>query len=82
MAPEWDVAVSIVTNANDGLSIPWIDGALQIMNAFALTDLRHLRPGRRAQIVEMIGSGLENLRKRSATKIHILLTFPQFVPIL
>jgi CubicO group peptidase (beta-lactamase class C family) len=36
VAPEWDVAVSIVTNANDGLSIPWIDGALQIMNAFAL----------------------------------------------
>ena len=36
VAPEWDVAISIVTNANDGLANPWIDGALHIMNAFAL----------------------------------------------
>jgi CubicO group peptidase (beta-lactamase class C family) len=36
VAPEWDVAVSIVTNANDGLANQWIDGALHIMNAFAL----------------------------------------------
>ena len=57
--------------------VSWREGSNQTP-----TDLRHLRPGRRAQIVEMIGSGLENLRKRSATEIHILLTFPQFVPIL
>jgi CubicO group peptidase (beta-lactamase class C family) len=36
VAPEWDVAISIVTNANDGLANQWIDGALHIMNAFAL----------------------------------------------
>lgn len=36
VVPEWDVAVSIVTNANDGLANPWIDGALHIMNAFAV----------------------------------------------
>ena len=36
VAPEWEVAISIVTNANDGLANPWIDGSLQIMNAFAL----------------------------------------------
>jgi CubicO group peptidase (beta-lactamase class C family) len=35
VAPEWDVAISIVANANDGLSNPWIDGALHILNAFA-----------------------------------------------
>jgi CubicO group peptidase (beta-lactamase class C family) len=36
VVPEWDVAVSIVTNANDGLANQWIDGALHIMIAFAL----------------------------------------------
>jgi putative membrane protein len=34
---------------------------------WALTDLRHLRPECRAQIVEMIGSGAADLRKRGAT---------------
>ncbi len=35
VVPEWDVAVSIVTNAIDGLANQWSDGALHIMNAFA-----------------------------------------------
>jgi CubicO group peptidase (beta-lactamase class C family) len=35
VAPEWELAISIVTNANDGLANQWIDGALHVMNAFA-----------------------------------------------
>jgi CubicO group peptidase (beta-lactamase class C family) len=35
VVPDWDVAVSIATNANDGLANQWIDGALHIMSAFA-----------------------------------------------
>lgn len=35
VVPEWDVAVSIVMIANNGLPNAWIDGALHIMNAFA-----------------------------------------------
>jgi CubicO group peptidase (beta-lactamase class C family) len=35
VAPEWELAISIGTNANDGLANQWIDGALHIMNAFA-----------------------------------------------
>src|SRR5277367_5317230 len=47
-----------------------------LRRARSLTDLRHLRPECRAQIVEMIGSGVADLRKRSATKVHISVDFP------
>jgi CubicO group peptidase (beta-lactamase class C family) len=35
VVPEWGVAVSIVTNAIDGLANAWSDGALHILAAFA-----------------------------------------------
>src|SRR5277367_6034641 len=39
-------------------------------------DLRHLRPECRAQIVEMIGLGAADLRKRGATELRISIDFP------
>ncbi len=35
VVPDWDVTVSIVTNAIDGLANQWSDGALHILNTFA-----------------------------------------------
>jgi Beta-lactamase len=35
VVPQWEVAVSIVANANDGPANPWVDGALRIMSRFA-----------------------------------------------
>ena len=46
------------------------------LDRIPMADLRHLRPECRAQIVEMIGSGVADLRKRSATKVHIYVDCP------
>lgn len=42
--PSQDIAISVLTNAADGLSHVWLDGALHVMQAFAT----HGAPSRRA----------------------------------
>jgi D-alanyl-D-alanine carboxypeptidase len=41
--PAQDLAVSVLTNAADGMSQPWLDGALHVLQAYA----RHGAPSRR-----------------------------------